>query len=149
MILLDTNVLIYATDRLSPQHLPSRGVVDASIARRIEGVIVPQVLVEFVAAATGKAVRSPLSVEQACAQAATFGSQIKMLVPSAESVTEWMSILLETGRAGRRTFDAYLAAQARSLGAATICTYNLDDFNGVSGIRLLRPEDIPILGEPS
>lgn len=149
MILLDTNVLIYATDRLSAQHLASRRVVDASIARHIEGVIVPQVLVEFVAVATGTAVRSPLSTEQACVQAETFRAQIKMLVPSAESVQEWLVILIETGCAGRRTFDAYLAAQARSLGATSICTYNLDDFRGISGITPVRPEDIPIPGRMS
>jgi predicted nucleic acid-binding protein len=144
MILLDTDVLIYATDRVSAQHEPSKRVVDAAIARRIDGVIVPQVLVEFVAATTGPSMRIPLSVDQARAQAAVFRSQLKLLLPPLDSIEEWSRVLEETGRADRRSFDAYLAGQARALGATAICTYNGDAFRGLTGIVSLTPEDINI-----
>lgn len=144
MILLDSNVLIYATDVLSDHHRPSKRIVDASIVKRIEGVIVPQVLVEFVAAVTGPAMASPLTVEQASAQAASFRTQLPLLVPPADGVDEWVRVLRETRRAGRRTFDSYLAAGARSLGVTAICTYNLADFSDMPGIVAMRPEDILI-----
>lgn len=144
MILLDTNVLIYATDVLAVQHVASKRVVDATIARRIDGVIIPQVLVEYVAATTGPSMRHPLSIAQACDQAETFRSQIKVLLPPLESLEHWAQIVRETGRAGRRIFDTFLAAQARSLGASAICTYNIDDFRNITGVIPVRPDDISI-----
>lgn len=142
MILLDTNVLVYATFALSEQHEDSKRVVDGVIEGQLAGAIVPQILVEFVAATTGPAVATPLSVTDAIAQVAAFRAQIRVLVPPVESLRELEEIVVSAGRAGRRTFDYYLAAQARALGTTTICTYNRGDFSGISGITTVSPADI-------
>lgn len=144
MILLDTNILIYATDVKSPQHEASRRVVDATIQGQIPGVIVPQVLVEFIGAATGPSMATPLTPDQACAQSAIFRAQIRTLPPLDMAFDELVQIVAAVGRAGRRTFDYYLAAQARALGIGTICTYNRDDFICVPGLTVLTPADVGI-----
>lgn len=46
MILLDTNVLVYALNADSPHHPQSRAVVEAALGGRLPGVLVPQVLLE-------------------------------------------------------------------------------------------------------
>lgn len=81
MILLDTNVLIYATDTRSEYHEPSKRIVDAVIEGRLRGVILPQILVEFIGAVTGPTVEIPLNPSEAVAQASIFRAQIRMLHP--------------------------------------------------------------------
>lgn len=72
MILLDTNVLVYATDEQSNHHTASRRVVDAVIQGHIQGAIVPQVLVEYIGATTGPSMSCPLGPAVAITQASIF-----------------------------------------------------------------------------
>lgn len=61
MILLDANVLVYAVNADAPQHSASRTVVRAAFDGQLPGVLVPQVLVEFLAVvANQRRVRYPL-----------------------------------------------------------------------------------------
>lgn len=142
MILLDTNVLIYATDRRSPQNAVCRTVLDAVIRGTVPGVLVTQVLIEFLGAATGPSVQAPLPIGEALSQAATFRAQIRTFDAPSGTWDHMLSIVASTERAGRRTFDAYLAAQAIALGIPTICTYNAVDFSGVPGLSVASAEDI-------
>lgn len=144
MILLDTNVLVYATYARSPQHHPSKKVVDAVIQGTVPGIIVPQVLVEFLGATTGPSVVTPLAIEDALAQVAVFRSQIRVLQPPDRAFDELEDIIRTVGRAGRRAFDYFLAAQARALGIGTICTYNLGDFAGIPRVSAVMPPDIAV-----
>jgi predicted nucleic acid-binding protein len=144
VILPDTNILIYATDSLSNHHEASKRVVDAVVEGHIQGAIVPQVLVEFLGATTGPAMANPLPVSDAIAQVARFRSQIRVLQPPLTALAELEEIAQQAGRAGRRVFDYFLAAQARALGVSVICTYNGEDFKGISGITVVTPEEVTI-----
>ncbi len=144
MILLDTNVLVYATDELAPQHAESKHIVDAVIQGQVPGAIVPQILVEYLGVATGPTVASPLPAAEAARQVDTFRRQIRTLVPTRSALDELVEIVQATGRDGRRVFDYYLAAQARSLGIETICTYNGEDFAGIAGIRAATPTEVAL-----
>lgn len=144
MILLDTNVLVYATYAASPQHEASKRVVDASIVGQIPGVLVPQVLIEFVGVTTGQAVGTPLPAQEAMMQARIFGQQIRTLEPPSRAFDELEKIIRHAGRAGRRVFDYYLAAQARALGVGSICTYNVSDFADIPGVNVVMPPDVSI-----
>lgn len=140
MILLDTNVLVYATDVRSPRHIASRRVVDAVIGGTIPGVIVTQVLVEYIAATTGPSMQSPLLPVDAVAQAETFRRQVRTFDAPPATLEYLAAILAGGGGAGRRTFDSYLAAQALALGISTICTYNGADFARIQGLSSITPD---------
>jgi predicted nucleic acid-binding protein len=144
VILLDTNVLVYATYARSPQHAPSKRVVDAVIQGTVPGVIVPQVLIEFMGVTTGPTFATPLAVEDALLQVSVFHSQIRTLQPPQRAFDEFEDIVRTVGRAGRRVFDYFLAAQARALGIDTICTYNVGDFAGILQVTPLTPPDVTI-----
>jgi predicted nucleic acid-binding protein len=146
VILLDTNVLVYATYERSDQHAASKSLVDAVIEGRVAGAIVPQILVEFIAATTGPAIQEQLPLADAVAQVSAFRSQLRTIDPPPSAIDELFDILRQTGRAGRRTFDCFLAAQARALGIETICTYNGDDFAGIARISTCSPDEL--LAEP-
>jgi predicted nucleic acid-binding protein len=149
LILLDTNVLIYASDVRSPQHSASRRVLNAVIDGRVQGAILTQVLVEYAGATTGPSMGTPLTVGQALAQIASFRKQIRTFDAPPGSIDHLVRILGSTGKAGRRTFDAYLAAQALALGITTICTYNAADFLGIQGLTVIAPDDLPLPPEGS
>jgi predicted nucleic acid-binding protein len=144
MILLDTNVLIYAIDESALQHTSSRRAVNAAITRDIDAVVVPQVLVEFVSATTGPRMATPLLIAEAQQEVRNFQTQLRVLRPPDNAVNEFLDVLGETGRAGKLVYDYYLAAQARALGIGTICTYNTGDFRGISNLVVFTPESLSL-----
>ena len=52
MILLDTNVLVYALNKDAPQHRECRDVFDRTARGRLPGIVLPQVMLECYAVIT-------------------------------------------------------------------------------------------------
>jgi predicted nucleic acid-binding protein len=100
--------------------------------------------VEFIGAVTGPSVEFPLDPRDAVVQASIFRVQIRTLQPPESAFDELVEIIQATGRGGRRIFDCFLSAQAKALGVNTICTYNVDDFEGLPGMLVTTPADIDI-----
>ena len=143
MILLDTNALVYAINIDAPQHHMSQALIQAALDGEVAAVLVPQVLVEFLAVVTNpRRVQQPLAPARAWEVVTT----LRMSLPVLDLQPAALGILGELLRtrfiAGRNTFDLFLAAQMRSHGVSTICTYNQADFAQLPGIQALTPEEI-------
>lgn len=142
MILLDTNPLVYAINKHEPQHLASRSAVNASLARNVPGVLVPQVVLEFVATVSNpRKVARPLSPVQAWREATILQRSLPILNLESASLEILGQLLLRQPRRGQAIFDLFLVAQMRSHGIGQICTYNTADFRGILGIEPLTPEE--------
>lgn len=143
MILLDTNVLVYAVDADAPQHEPSFTVVQRALDGTIPGVVVPQVLLEFFAVVThSRRVQHPLSPVQAWEQITLLRTGLRVLDLQPAALTVLGELVLGGRPAGPAIFDLFLIAQMRTHGVATICTHNVPDFAGVPGIEALAPPDL-------
>ncbi|HOV19758.1 MAG TPA: type II toxin-antitoxin system VapC family toxin [Ottowia sp.] len=136
MRLPDTNVLLYAVNRHSPQNAVAHDWLERS-AREPQGMAMVWVtLVGFIRLATRAAiVPEPLSVERALAQVQQWLDHpvVHLLQPGARHMDILARLLLEAGTAGNLTSDAHIAAIAIEHNAEVL-TFD-KDFARFSGLR--------------
>ncbi|NPV29505.1 MAG: type II toxin-antitoxin system VapC family toxin [Firmicutes bacterium] len=143
MILIDTNVLVYAVNTAAPQHEESRAFVEAARRGDFPAVLVPQVLLEFYAVVTGNRVEHPLAPETALEEVNILRSVFPALEAPSDALERLHEILSRhPGIRGGNVFDAWLAAQMKSLGIHVICTYNTADFTRYDDITAAAPGEI-------
>jgi uncharacterized protein len=143
VILLDTNILVYAVDSASPMHAPCRSVVDRAMSGNLDAVVVPQVLMEFYAVVTSpRRVRSPLSPRDSALQITDWRNTIAVRYPTAASLDEWTTLVGRLQRLGQDVHDLFLIAQMQAHGIADICTVNAGDFAGVRDITAHHPQAV-------
>lgn len=140
MILVDTNVLVYAINLDAPQHEASRAFLEAIRSKKLEGVLVIQVLLEFFAIITDqKRAAQPLTPESAWQQI----DALRSFMPVLGSGDNLIDVLQEIAgsRKGPDIFDSYLAAQMKALGISVLCTYNKKDFTGYENVIVKSPDE--------
>jgi uncharacterized protein len=143
VILLDTNVLVYAVDTDAPAHGPCHDVVERAMAGRLDAALVPQVLLEFYAVVTSpRRVRAPLSPADGMAQVEDWRRTIAVHQPTARCLDELAALTTRLRRVGQEVHDLFLVAQMRAHGIRDICTVNAADFAGIGGIRVRAPETV-------
>ncbi len=140
MILLDTNVLVYALNADAPQFKDSRRLIEAMLQGRVPGVLVPQVLVETYAILTdAKRVTTPLSPAAAWQEVETYRLALPVLPWLERTLTVLGDLLTQTSITRADVFDAMLVAQMQVHGLRVLCTYNRGDFRRFSGIKVETP----------
>jgi len=143
VILIDTNVLVYAVNTATPQHEESRAFVDTARNGDFPAVLVPQVLLEFYAVVTGNRVEHPLAPETALEEVKILRSVFPVLEASSDALERLNEILSRhPSIRGGNVFDAWLVAQMKSLGIPVICTYNTADFTRYDDITAAAPGEI-------
>ncbi len=140
MLVVDLNVLLYATDEASVHHDTSREWLDGALNRPGSLGLTWLVMVGFVRLATHPKVwRDPLDPEQALDEVqrwvAAPGSNI--LEPSARHLMILRGLLGATGTAANLTNDAHLAAIALEHGVR-VCSYDTD-FDRFPGVDRVEP----------
>lgn len=148
MMLLDTNILVYAVNTAAPQHRISRALVEAAQARRIEGVVFPQILLEFYAVITdSRRVDKPLEAQEAWRQVELLRLTLPVCDGGLQALDRLREVLEEERVAGGDIFDAFLVAQMRACNIAVICTYDVKHFRGYKGIMAYSPDSVALLHE--
>jgi hypothetical protein len=114
--LVDTNVLLYASNESSPFHEVSRDWIDRALSGADTVALSWQALTGFVRVATQRAAfAAPLTVDQAFEQVDQWlGARASVVVePTARHTTIWHDLLLAAGGVGGNLVnDAHLAALA-------------------------------------
>lgn len=139
---LDTNILVYASNRRAPEHVKSLAIVQTMLAHPADWVIADQVLWEFY-----KALRHPLilSKPRTARQAA---EQVRFLREEAGTaccayeIQQFPLVLkrLEQARFPyQRTHDAVLAETLLANGVTTFYTRNSKDFVHAGFTHLIDP----------
>ncbi|MGQ9778730.1 MAG: type II toxin-antitoxin system VapC family toxin [Bacillota bacterium] len=143
IILLDTDVLVYAINLDAPQHEAARAFIEAARAGRWRSALVPRVLLEFFAVVTdGRRVASPLTPREALEQVAAWRALFPVFEVGKKALDYLSEVLAEKPAKGGGIFDAWLVAQMRAAGMEAICTYNPRNFTGYEGIRAVTPEEM-------
>ncbi|MCR4420104.1 MAG: PIN domain-containing protein [Clostridia bacterium] len=145
MILLDTNILVYAVNRDAPRHGLCRALIAAARRKELEAAVVPQVLLEFFAVVTDRRrVRRPLDPITAWQEVEVLRAGLRVVDPGPAALDRLAALLTQGKVAGAEVFDAWLAAQALAAGISTICTCNAADFAGIPGLVVREPEELAI-----
>ena len=144
MILVDTNVVVYAINQDAPQHTASRALIEAVRAGDLPCTLVPQILLEFFAIVTdGRRVARPLDTAMALDQIRVLQSIFPVRDVCREALSHLPRVLASQARMkGGDVFDAWLVAQMLAMDINRICTYNGKDFLGYDMIRPVTPEEL-------
>jgi predicted nucleic acid-binding protein len=142
MILLDTNILVYAIQSDTPHHDASRQLMERVASGTLLACLFPQILLEFYAVITdARRMEKPATTDEGLELVKRFSTLCPVLQPSPAALNTLFSLAAESGVAGQRVFDVYIAAQMIDAGIQTICTYNIKDFAGYP-VTALTPEGI-------
>jgi toxin-antitoxin system PIN domain toxin len=140
--LLDTNVLVYAINADAPKHETSHSLVETAVAGGVAAVLVPQVLLEFLAVVTSaRRVSRPLDTRRAWEHVAALRSRLPVLDVKPAALTVFGELITSRRPAGRAIFDLFLAAQMRTYNVGVICTYNVADFATFPHLEVITPEN--------
>lgn len=139
-ILLDTMILCYAHDRLSPCHSKASLIVKTSINGLIKAYISYQSLLEFYSIMTGKRVKKPLTPQEAAELCILYAKSVAItkLLPTPATYSETFESAEDSSVVDGDVFDCVLAHTARG-NADTIWTENIRHFKKYSFISAENP----------
>ncbi len=144
MILVDSNVLIYAHDKASPKRAAARQIIHDALTGTRDICITLQNLVEFYNVITNpRRVSQPLSALAAmrCLRLYWRSSRITKLYPAATTMGRLLQLVVTTGVTGADVFDAFLAATVLENGVTEVYTENVTDLArfGMTAINPFGP----------
>lgn len=148
MIVVDTNLLIYAINQDSPDHAACKRWLENQLSSAHVGL--PWLVVTgFVRITTNpRVLERPLSVERALAYVEEWLALPNVIVaePGQQHWSVLSRLLLRAGAAGNLTSDAHLAAIAIEH-AALLCSAD-NDFKRFQGVQHFNPLDEDHVREP-
>ena len=141
--IIDSNVLISSYDETEKQHKDSYSVVERAMNKEVDGVLAHQNLLEYLAVVTDqKRVENPLSSEEAMINVDSYIAALSVISPKPTTIAIFRRFLREKPVGKGRVFDVYLAATAFDNDIKEICTWNTSDFQGLSEIETVTPEQV-------
>jgi toxin-antitoxin system PIN domain toxin len=140
MILVDTNILLYAEDRLSPLHEEARKWWDFQLSGEFPVCLCWPILSSFIRISTSRQIfKHPLTVKQAITRVQSWIDQpcIRLIHPT-ESHWKILQIMLLKGQAkANLVVDAHLAALAVEHGCILYSTDS--DFSRFPKLKWKNP----------
>jgi predicted nucleic acid-binding protein len=140
-VLVDTNVLIYATLRSDPRHHRAREILELRHRPSVELFISVQNLAEMYPNLTGPKTQPPDSPTLAREKIRSLSRLrgLTVLALTLESVHHALDLCVTDDVIRQNYFDRQLAAVMIREGIPVILTENVKDFVGVDGITPLNP----------
>ena len=142
--LLDTNILLRASDRTSPRYSLAVNSVASLIARGDECIITPQILIEFWVVATRPIEVNGLgwNVEQTSFKINRLVNQFTLIEETKAIFPQWLDLVTKYQIKGKRTHDARLMTVAIACSITHILTFNVKDFTRITELTIIHPNDI-------
>lgn len=139
-ILIDTMILCYAHDHLSPNNQKASLIVKSAINGILNAHLAYQNLAEFYSVITGKRVKRPVSPAQAAKLCKLYEEciNIKILLPTKEAYRASLVAAEDRQIVGGDIFDCVLAYTARGK-VNTIWTDNTKHFEAYSSLKAENP----------
>jgi predicted nucleic acid-binding protein len=139
---LDTNVLLTATDTGRKEYAKAREALDEWPARGTTLYTTGQILREYLSVATRPVERNGLGLSQAdsVANARAFCGRLRLLDENEKVNTRLLALLDDVACRGKQVHDANIVATMLVHGVDTLVTLNADDF--VRFEKLVRIRDL-------
>ncbi len=140
-IFLDTNILVYAIDELSPFHKKAKEVRDKASEGEIKGCISFQVLTEFYSAVTNPNNKSPLSPKKAKEEIKNYlrNGFIAKLPIKEKTIRKMIDLAEKKEIKGQNIYDVQIIATMLNNGVKMIYTNNDKDFRKFKEIKVINP----------
>ena len=141
--LLDTNILLRASDPNSSSYPLIMNVVDMIIRQGGECLITSQILIEFWVVATRPKDVNGLgwTTQKTQQEINQILSQFSLLEESPDIFPLWFQLVTIYNIKGKRTHDIRLLAVMKAFNITHLLTFNPDDFIPIPNITILHPQD--------
>jgi predicted nucleic acid-binding protein len=127
-IFIDTNILVYATDDESPFHAKSLGILKKFMKDRIDFVISPQIIREYLVVLTRGLQPGDPARSAALHNVEKFMEAFKLLDENSETVAKLQTIMEDFAVGGKQIHDTNIVAVMQVHGVKRLLTHNMDDF---------------------
>lgn len=139
-VLLDTMILCYAHDKLSPHYAKASLLLKAAVNGLIKTYVSYQNLTEFYSIMTGKRVKRPLTPKEAADLCALYQKSVAIgkLLPTVTTYNEALESAGDLFLIDGEVFDCVLAQTAKGK-ADTVWTENLKHFEKYAFLNVENP----------
>lgn len=136
MILVDSNILIYAINISSPKHKKAQEFLQ----KNINGLLIAhQNIFETLRVLTHPKFTHPMKISDAIEAVWRIAKVAQVLCPDYRTHHFAIELIKRHNRKADQIFDAYLVATLFSNGFDTIATDNVDDFQIFSSLQIINP----------
>lgn len=142
MILIDTNILVFAHNKQSPHHPKANQLLKNALKLEFVGCLTHQNLLEFFSVITNpKRVEKPLELSTAISVMEAYweSSKIVKICPTPKTFSKTLQFSKKHGLAKAEIFDCYLAATMFENGVLEIYTENVSHFAKYPEIKASNP----------
>ena len=139
---IDTNILIYASDKKNIFYKKSRKIFEEIVKGKIKGVITPQNIFEYISVITSiKQIPKPISINTAIKDVDDFlNLGLNIIYPTQKSVRSALKFAEKARISGRKIFDFYLGATLVENDIRFLITANSSDFSAFNKyFRVINP----------
>ena len=139
--LLDTNILVYASDKDSPFHQKAKEIRDKANKGEIKACITPQILSEFYSAVTNPKNKNSISPAQAKKEIENYleATAILKIFIKETTTRRMIELASEYGIRSQNIYDLQLVATMLDNGDRKIYTANDKDFKVFKEIEVINP----------
>jgi predicted nucleic acid-binding protein len=142
-IVLDTNILLYASDTKSPFWKQSKQVIEQGIEEGVQFYLPDKVLYEFFAVLSSKAYSKMITHSQAVELLGFYLLSDQFIKISSTEYTLFLTyeLIQKYGTNGKRVFDLAIVSIANEHEIPVIYTKNTKDFKGIEEVRAVDPTE--------
>jgi predicted nucleic acid-binding protein len=140
-VMLDTNVLIAATDESRAEHRDALTVVNDWVTGRTELCTSGQILREYLTVATRPMEKNGLGLNlpDALGNVHAIRARTTLLAEDAKVADRLLSLLADVACGGKQVHDANVVATMLVYGVRAVVTMNMEDFARFEGhVSLIR-----------
>jgi predicted nucleic acid-binding protein len=143
-VLVDTNILLRATEAAHPQHRLTVEALDLFWTQNHELVIVPQILYEYWVVATRPVVNNGLglSCEEVSDWLSAFRRIYRLFRDERTIFPIWQDLVTRLSIKGKPAHDARLVAAMIRHSVTHLLTYNTSDFKRFAEVTAVSPAKV-------
>ncbi len=137
---LDTNILVYASDKSSPWHQSSKEAINKLLSDGFRLFISPQILREYVSVASrSTGTEKPTPWDLILKNYEDFQTYFTLLDEGNNSVNQLSKLLSKVPAAGKQVHDANIVATMLAHNVSHLLTHNTVDFSRYSQLITVIP----------
>ncbi len=142
MLLLDTNVLVYAHDPISKHYRKALELREAALKGELDACISYQNIAELYSVLTNPVKLSkpyePAAAVELC-ELYIWSKNLRKIMPTKQTYSEALRLVGRVGATSAKIFDCLLVATTLENGIKTIYTENTKDFEPFKSIKAVNP----------
>lgn len=136
LILVDSNILIYAINSRSSKHVQAQDFLQRNVKSL---ALAHQNILESMRVLTHERFANPMVPHDALLAIENISRNCTIISPDIEALRLAEAFIRKHSTAGNRIFDVYLAATAIASGVTKIATDNTKDFTRFGQLEIINP----------